>query len=57
MKVRNDFMIDIIEQYLEKYHSNYIGQYKLLNSVKVNSSEYKFRYYTRDDQFRDIFLS
>lgn len=47
-------MIDIIEKHLESYQSKYKGKYKLLNSVKVNNSEYKFRYYTRDDQFRDI---
>lgn len=43
-----------IKQYLENNKSSYIGQYRLYSSVKTNAFEYKFRYYTRDPQFREL---
>lgn len=47
-------MKNMIDSYLENHRSNYVGKYQLLSSVKVQPFEYKFRYYTRDDQFRDM---
>lgn len=43
-----------IKDYLTKNKSSYIGHYRLHGSVKTNAFEYKFRYYTRDQQFREI---
>lgn len=48
-----------IDTYIQNHSSNYLGKYKRLSSVKVQQNLYKFRYYTRDEQFREvhIFLS
>lgn len=44
----------VIKKYLDDHHSTYVGKYRCHSSIQTNKMEYKFHYYIRDPQFREI---
>lgn len=43
-----------IIEYLNQHQSHYVGKYKLHSCVQTSRYEYKFHYYIRDAQFREL---
>lgn len=54
--VRGDRMskLELINEYLEKNKSTYVGKYRCHSSVQTKPNEHKFQYYIYDSQFREI---